>query len=235
MSDFYGVYAHCRDSAWRCLIDFDVRELPVKVVAIARRAGIRVVKDSDVGELRRDEYGASIKCADSWTIVYDDSLPAEESRFVIAHELGHIFLGHDFKYSGDATIIDERKLRSETQADMFAERLLAPAFALHELEITDADRHPRSVQTSARSGKAARETHGTSRGARRVLRKSARKAALFAVLPLAHRVRGGEVGQIDAFCPSFRDVLLASRRWFSSFLQISENLRNVLAMCAVLW
>ena len=110
MSDFYGVYAHCRDSAWRCLIDFDVRELPVKVVAIARRAGIRVVKDSDVGELRRDEYGASIKCADSWTIVYDDSLPAEESRFVIAHELGHIFLGHDCKYSGDATIIDERKL-----------------------------------------------------------------------------------------------------------------------------
>ena len=93
MSDFYGVYAHCRDSAWRCLIDFDVRELPVKVVAIARRAGIRVVKDSDVGELRRDEYGASIKCADSWTIVYDDSLPAEESRFVIAHELGHIFSG----------------------------------------------------------------------------------------------------------------------------------------------
>lgn len=139
MSDFYGVYAHCRDSAWRCLIDFDVRELPVKVVAIARRAGIRVVKDSDVGELRQDEYGASIKCADSWTIVYDDSLPAEESRFVIAHELGHIFLGHDCKYSGDATIIDERKLRSETQADMFAERLLAPAFALHELEITDAD------------------------------------------------------------------------------------------------
>ena len=139
MSDFYGVYAHCRDSAWRCLIDFDVRELPVKVVAIARRAGIRVVKDSDVGELRRDEYGASIKCADSWTIVYDDSLPAEESRFVIAHELGHIFLGHEMKYGYHTRKYNIVKPSDETEADMFAARLLAPACVLWGIGVKTAE------------------------------------------------------------------------------------------------
>lgn len=139
MTDFYGVYAHCRDASWRCLVDFDVRELPVKVVAIARRAGIHIVKDSKVGELRRNEYGVSVKYDGFWTIVYDDKLSDNEARFVIAHELGHIFLGHDCKYLGGATIIDERKKSSETQADIFAERILAPAFVLHELEIAAAD------------------------------------------------------------------------------------------------
>ncbi len=138
MYDYYGIYASCRDAAWRCLLDFNVRCLPVKLVTATQLAGIRVVRDSYVNELRKDESGASIFHNGKWIIVYDDRLPACESRMVIAHELGHILLGHEYKYSDYRFSKTGKKLKSEYEADMFAVRLLAPACVLHELGITDA-------------------------------------------------------------------------------------------------
>lgn len=135
MRDFYGVYSACRDAAWRCLIDFEVCRLPVKVLGIARRAGIRVIKDSDVHELRDGESGVSIFYMEGWTIVYDDRLPNEEARFVIAHELGHIFLGHEYRYASCRFAFKGRRSFPENEADMFAARLLSPAFVLHELGV----------------------------------------------------------------------------------------------------
>ncbi|MCI8388843.1 MAG: ImmA/IrrE family metallo-endopeptidase [Clostridiales bacterium] len=139
MYDYYGIYTACRDAAWRCQLDFEVCRLPVKVLGIARRAGIHVVKNSDVNELRKSEFGVSIFDGSSWTIVYDDTLELTEERIVIAHELGHIFLGHEYKYTTRRFAFTQTKLRSEKEADMFAVRLLAPAFALHELNITKAE------------------------------------------------------------------------------------------------
>lgn len=135
--NFYGIYSSCRDAAWRCQLHFEVCRLPVKVVSIARRAGIRVVKNTDVGELRRGESGVSICDGSDWIIVYDNRLGDDESRIVVAHELGHIFLGHDYLCANRRF---ENGSQPERAADLFAMRLLAPAFALHELKITDADR-----------------------------------------------------------------------------------------------
>lgn len=146
MSNFYGIYSSCRDAAWRCQIDFNVIRLPVKVISIARCVGIRVVKNSVVDELRCGEMGVSITDGKHWTIVYDDSLSNCEARMVVAHELGHIFLGHDYKYlirrfkfssEEDRKRKKGAKLSYEREADMFAMRLLAPAFVFHELNITD--------------------------------------------------------------------------------------------------
>ncbi len=140
MYDYYGVYTACRDAAWRCLLDFNVRSLPVKLMSATRLAGIRVIRDSNVNELRRDESGASIFLDGRWSIVYDDRMPICESRMVIAHELGHILLGHEYKYSDYRFSKSGKKLKSEYEADLFAIRLLAPACVLHELKITDADK-----------------------------------------------------------------------------------------------
>ncbi len=137
---FYGVYKSCRNAAWRCCIDFGIDRMPVKVLDLARRMGIRVVRDSDVHELRADESGASIYFRDHWIIVYDDSLPPAESRMVLAHELGHILLGHSYKYAKRRFENEkDTKQMSESEADLFAVRLLAPACVLHELHVLDSD------------------------------------------------------------------------------------------------
>lgn len=138
MYNYYGIYTACRDSAWRCHIDFDVCRLPVKLTAIAKCAGISVHKNSDVGALREGELGASIYAKGTWHIVYDESLSNEEARMVLAHELGHILLGHEYKYAEHRFISGNKKLESEREADMFAVRLLAPACVLHELSVFDA-------------------------------------------------------------------------------------------------
>lgn len=133
MYNSYGIYTACRDAAWRCLVDFGVTDLPVKLVSIAKQANVRIVRNSAVHELRRGESGAGIYCAGRWVIVYDDTLPVGDARMVIAHELGHILLGHEYKYSEMRFAASGKKLKSEREADMFALRLLAPACVLHEL------------------------------------------------------------------------------------------------------
>ena len=59
-------------------------------------------------------------------------------RFTVAHELGHIFLGH--------LLYENKKYRTfimnddtESEANVFARDLLAPACVLHELGITAAE------------------------------------------------------------------------------------------------
>ncbi len=139
MYDNYGIYASCRDAAWRFLIDFNICSLPVKLKTAAKMAGIRIVRNSDVKELRGNEVGASIFLpSKEWVIVYDDALKVNEARMVIAHELGHILLGHEYKYSEQRFAYDGKKLKSEREADMFALRILAPACVLHEIGAVNA-------------------------------------------------------------------------------------------------
>ena len=151
MYDYYGVYKSCRDAAWRCHIDFCICSLPVSLLSLAHAAGIRIIKDSDACELRENESGAGIFLDGQWIIVYDDKLELSESRMVIAHELGHNFLGHEYKYADMRFQKGSGRLKSEREADLFAMRLLAPACVLHELgassakEIADLCSIPRSA------------------------------------------------------------------------------------------
>lgn len=135
----YGIYSGIRNAAWRCLIDYQISALPVNVKAITKSAGIRVLKNSKVGELIGDESGVCIFDAeqDVWNIIYDDECTIGRRRFIIAHELGHIFLGHEIldRSSGQSV----RRPKSETEADMFASRLLAPACVLWALDLHTAE------------------------------------------------------------------------------------------------
>jgi len=108
---------------------------------ITSMAGIKVIRNSAVSLLGGDEAGACIRDDDDkWFLIYDDEATIGRRRVAIAHELGHIFLGHELslgKY-GHPTFNSYHAF-TETQADSFASRLLAPVCVLHALGIHAAD------------------------------------------------------------------------------------------------
>lgn len=136
----YGIYKGVRDSAWKCLIANDISSFPVNILGIAKRCGIRVLKNTTTYVLAPKEHGRTFCDGDYWYIVYNDQEPTELSRFTLAHELGHILLGHDIalaKYAGVIQI--SGKPKSEQQADMFAIRLLCPACIIWALCLHSAE------------------------------------------------------------------------------------------------
>lgn len=129
----YGKYKNVRNAVWQTFIDYNITELPVPVNQLAKKLGIKIIKNSDIHELKKGERGITIEIDGKWYIVFDDTEPVPVCRFTVAHELGHILLGHmmtqTVKYRTFA-VRDE----TEQSADMFAIRLLAPACVLHELQ-----------------------------------------------------------------------------------------------------
>ena len=137
---YYAIYKDVRDSAWECLLNFHINKLPVDVLAIARDADIHVIRNSLVNKLYGHEFGKALTDGLDWIIIYDDTQPVSTCRFTLAHELGHIFLGHHLKYAKYAGTQEfVGKPKSEQQADMFALRLLCPACILHALSLTTAE------------------------------------------------------------------------------------------------
>ena len=129
-----------RDCAWRCLLEFEIDRLPVDLLQITRNAGIRVVRNSSINVLLPYEKGKSFFDGQDWVIVYNDRLPTPMIRCTVAHELGHIFLGHEMtaiKYARYDAF--ERSAKSEEQADQFAYRLLCPACVLWGLDLHTAE------------------------------------------------------------------------------------------------
>lgn len=136
----YGKYKDARNAAWQCLIDYNVTSMPVSVLDIAKSAGIRVVKNSKVKWLLPNESGISIVVGSKWFIVYDDSNSRQRYRFTVAHELGHIFLGHKLKKRGNLTqTIKDSESFAEQEANIFASRLLAPACVIWALGLKTAN------------------------------------------------------------------------------------------------
>lgn len=127
----YGIYKNIRESAWKCLIDHKITTLPVDIIRIARASDLHVIKDSHVSVLAPLENGRSYYDGKNWYIVYNDKSPLPLARFTVAHELGHIFLGHELKYLkySRARAIQQRP-NFEIEADRFAIRLLSPACVL---------------------------------------------------------------------------------------------------------
>ncbi len=132
----YKLYKDARDASWRCLIRTGAAELPIKVLKIAGACGVRVAKDSVVQCLEPEVSGCTLLDESGWQIIYRDSENRGRTRFTIAHELGHILLGHELApdKSGHFRTASDRREPAETQADEFAARLLAPACVLWGLE-----------------------------------------------------------------------------------------------------
>ncbi len=131
----YGQYKNARNASWQCLIDYRISNLPVKVSQIAKQADIVLLKNSAINLLSDNESGITLMQDDKLYIVYADEQSPQRCRFTIAHELGHIFLGHLFKADGNGFLITDD---AEHSANVFARDLLAPACVLHELHATNA-------------------------------------------------------------------------------------------------
>lgn len=131
LNSVYGLYKQSRNAAWQCLIDYHIDRLPVKVSEIARSAGIKLIANSQVLNLPPNQSGRTIQEGNRWAIIFDDEDTPQRSRFTVAHELGHIFLGH--------SIVTGYSSQEEMEANVFASRLLAPACVLWALDIHSAE------------------------------------------------------------------------------------------------
>lgn len=111
--------------------------MPVKVLKVAAFYGIKVVKNSSIHLLDSEISGCTLlDSAGNWQIVYRDEEVRGRTRFTIAHELGHILLGHELSDNrGHYRTASDRREPAENQADEFAARLLAPACVLWALEL----------------------------------------------------------------------------------------------------
>lgn len=136
---YYGVYKNARDGAWQCLLDYRIGTLPVPLNRIARNVGIKLVANSAVNLLNPNERGYAENVKGKWYIVYNDDDTVPAIRFTIAHELGHIFLGHDFDKGYTRTKRFAIKPQTESEADVFASRLLCPAVVLWGLNLHTTD------------------------------------------------------------------------------------------------
>lgn len=134
----YGVYKNVRNESWQCLIDAGITELPVSTVKIADHFGVKIIKNSKFNWLEPTQSGISMQIisTNKWIICYNDTEPSRRSRFTIAHELGHILLGHPLREGEQHTrVFVKERPQIESEADMFAARILAPACVLWGLDL----------------------------------------------------------------------------------------------------
>ena len=147
MYDSYAHYRGARDAAWRILLDAGIGHLPVDLTCVIRHLNILAVTYAESPGLLSylasrgravSEDGFTVLSESGPVILYGDAVrPEGRRRFTMAHELGHIILGHRPDESGvlsrwnrwDAENSDPR----EAEANIFASRLMAPARVLHAL------------------------------------------------------------------------------------------------------
>lgn len=126
----YRRYKTSRDLAWRILLNEGVTELPVKITALCKQMGIRV-SHFDPSD---DSDGYSTIFLGMPRIFVSRNCTPERQRFTIAHELGHILLGHVGEYDLVNREPDPGDNPIEHEANVFASRLLAPACVLWALD-----------------------------------------------------------------------------------------------------
>lgn len=150
MNESYKNYQQARDAAWQLLIDCGISELPVSVSAICRQLGYplysyrkaaKAIAAAGLSNQCRTSDGFTFVTGGKTYIFYSDICTPARQRFTVAHELGHIILGHVGE--GQHTLRNREPSPSddpaETQANQFAARILAPACVLRALGVTTAE------------------------------------------------------------------------------------------------
>lgn len=130
----YKDYKNSRDMAWQILLDLGVCSLPVKVSDVCRQIGVQV----KVTELEGTSGEVRILRGVPWILVSADDPPVRQ-RFTVAHELGHILLGHVGKYELVNREPSPEDNPIEQAANVFAARLLSPACVLWGCRVRSAE------------------------------------------------------------------------------------------------
>lgn len=125
---------------WSVLLECNISELPVKVSSICKHYNIALIKYTAANDNYKTavEYhvgvksdGFAIKKQNRYLIFYNDMCNSGRCRFTIAHELGHILLGHVPRNGLVNREPSSNDDPIEQAANMFAARLLAPACVLY--------------------------------------------------------------------------------------------------------
>lgn len=124
----YDIYKNTRDASWKFLIKYGISSFPVDLKPIVAEMGIKVHKDI-VGLLSEKELGRVVNANGELHIILREA-PIQQKRYTIAHEIGHIVLGH--------TEISSNPYLDEYAAERFAIGILAPACVLWGLDIHSA-------------------------------------------------------------------------------------------------
>ena len=144
-------YSYARQRAYKLLCELGIDRLPIDPWAIANvLPNVHVLKWTELRDnchqadpLSIDEEGADAKTqhirgSDDYLVVYDDRvLSPGRIRWTVAHEIGHIVLGHLVSF--DATALCRGSLTEaeyyvlEREADCFAVNLLAPMTILNRI------------------------------------------------------------------------------------------------------
>ncbi len=102
---------------------FNIHSFPLNCFEILKLCGMKVKKYSEQNPQKKTQ--CLLYSDDAFklknTIYYNDNKPVGRTRFSLAHELGHIILGH----SNSNLEIQEK------EADVFASHILAPRIAIH--------------------------------------------------------------------------------------------------------
>lgn len=140
----YRDYQNVRDAAWRILLDCGITSLPVDLNIICKELGVRYISYSRYWRERppiaEEASGMTFYMNGEPIILYDDRDPPGRIRFTVAHELGHLILGHVKHIPLELLHRNQHTgNRLEAAADQFAARLLAPACVLWGLELRGAE------------------------------------------------------------------------------------------------
>nr|WP_288830090.1 ImmA/IrrE family metallo-endopeptidase [uncultured Clostridium sp.] len=132
-------YHVATNAAYELLIEQDVLELPVnlsKLIYLRRQnthlmtysqmAARFSMTVSDYKDLVPSELGFTMKMGNRNYILYNEEKGYCTNRFTIAHEIGHIMLGH----KTDDSV-------AEREANCFARNLLCPVPVINSFNITD--------------------------------------------------------------------------------------------------
>lgn len=140
----YKDYQNARNAVWRLLIDLQISELPINTVKICAELGIKLHYYEQTGE--NDGMSCNIKGIPH--IYVSSAVSSDRRRFTIAHEIGHITLGHTGKFELVNREPSSEDNSVEQAANVFASRLLAPACVLWGCNVHNAEQLQKLCQIS---------------------------------------------------------------------------------------
>ena len=139
----YSLYQQARNLSWKVLQEMGIQNFPIHLGEICKFYNIKTIPYSKftlwelVDPQAKQGDGISLKTGGQYYIVFNDEIQhAGRIRFTLAHEIGHILLGHVenitfYRNSEMDSDTDER----EVQANIFARDLLMPATVLSALNL----------------------------------------------------------------------------------------------------
>ncbi len=133
----YKYYKCARDAAWVILSAADPTFFPLMMSNICKSLGVDI---QFCNHIEKDGGGRAVFYDGYYSIYVDETLPCDMKRFVAAHELGHIVLGHLEQNNGiPETEKTGKDAPAEKEADAFAMRLTMPLCILWACRVESAE------------------------------------------------------------------------------------------------